>query len=214
MPCGGISPGRPGTDDESNPDFGCFYCNKTTTPENPVDHFVEEWDAFLHGTCIDGFLAHDEGQVVLNHEHSIIRRYSNGCVLTYPTRKNVIGQQETDQEEKTRLEQQLLRYPNDWKLNASEDERGLLEQFIEWVVYEKKMNLHELLRHYDHPSCTNLVLEYVHVDPRALMLEHDSMLKDYVTWTGSSDRDAGNSYAGVLPRRPSKAWLRKLQNRR
>lgn len=60
MPCGGI---RPVTDGAS---YVCFYCN-----EKGCDHFVEEWDAFLHGRCVLPFLKTEEGECVIAHKHHI-----------------------------------------------------------------------------------------------------------------------------------------------
>jgi hypothetical protein len=73
MPCGGIYPlaqhwaaayyGHSAAD-------WCFHCGKT---DPPCTHFVEEWDAYLHGECIDAFLQTDEGRIVLEHGHEVIR---------------------------------------------------------------------------------------------------------------------------------------------
>lgn len=76
MPCGGIYPivnswvapyaaqqMKDGTAD-------CFYCRKT---DPPVTHFCDEWDCYLHADCIDGFLATEEGRIVIAHEHEVIR---------------------------------------------------------------------------------------------------------------------------------------------
>jgi hypothetical protein len=49
----------------------CFHCNRA----DPVpDHFVEEWDAFLHGTCALPFLLTVEGSVVIAHRHNVVIR--------------------------------------------------------------------------------------------------------------------------------------------
>lgn len=73
MPCGGIYPlthhwaaqylGNSAAD-------WCFYCHKA---EPLPTHFVEEWDAFLHGECIDAFLETREGKIVLEHGHEVVR---------------------------------------------------------------------------------------------------------------------------------------------
>jgi hypothetical protein len=60
MPCGGIYPVGPA-------DVPCFLCN-----ESGADHALIEWDAALHGKCVQPFLNTDEGQIVLNHKHWVI----------------------------------------------------------------------------------------------------------------------------------------------
>lgn len=72
MPCGGI---RPVTD---GAEYRCFHCNT-----KGCDHFVEEWDAFLHGSCVVKFLQGEEGELVVNHKHHIqvgdvILQYEDG----------------------------------------------------------------------------------------------------------------------------------------
>ena len=58
MPCGGIYPVE---------DTGiCWRCRKPG-----ADHFVEEWDAYIHETCIIPFLHTDEGEIVVDHKHHI-----------------------------------------------------------------------------------------------------------------------------------------------
>jgi hypothetical protein len=60
MPCGGIYP-------LSFPMVSpCFVCGKEGS-----DHFIEEWDAFIHADCILPFLQTEEGQIVLKHRHEI-----------------------------------------------------------------------------------------------------------------------------------------------
>lgn len=61
MPCGGIYPIS-----DANPAWRCFYCNETG-----CDHFCEEWDCGLHEACVVPFLHTEEGEVVLDHKHSI-----------------------------------------------------------------------------------------------------------------------------------------------
>lgn len=60
MPCGGIYPVA------GMGQYKCFQCDKPG-----CDHFVAEWDAFLHGTCVRPFLETDEGKCVLGHKHHI-----------------------------------------------------------------------------------------------------------------------------------------------
>lgn len=60
MPCGGIYPVSDGAH------YPCWQCN-----EKGSDHFVEEWDAFLHEACIIPFLHTAEGEIVLAHRHYI-----------------------------------------------------------------------------------------------------------------------------------------------
>jgi hypothetical protein len=79
MPCGGIYPLRHPDGSEAHfaaPMLGtsdydaCFYCGKL---DPPCTHFCDEWDCYLHGDCIDAFLATEEGQIVLLHGHEVIR---------------------------------------------------------------------------------------------------------------------------------------------
>jgi len=63
MPCGGIYPCAPMEGER------CFYCGK-----RDCDHYVEEWDGGLHGTCIDDFLKTREGAIVINHKHKVVRK--------------------------------------------------------------------------------------------------------------------------------------------
>jgi hypothetical protein len=62
VPCGGIYPVG-----KDLPEV-CFLCNSPGT-----SHFCEEWDAYLHEDCIDGFLKTPEGQVVARHGHAVVR---------------------------------------------------------------------------------------------------------------------------------------------
>lgn len=62
MPCGGIYPIEASTASA----YPCWACNK-----RGADHFVEEWDAFIHKDCIREFLKNEEGQVVVQHKHLI-----------------------------------------------------------------------------------------------------------------------------------------------
>jgi hypothetical protein len=71
MPCGGIYPltqhfAGPMADADSE----CFQCGQHVPA---VTHFCDEWDCYLHGDCIDAFLASDEGQIVTLHGHEVIR---------------------------------------------------------------------------------------------------------------------------------------------
>lgn len=61
MPCGGIYPIV-----DANPQWLCFYCTKPG-----CDHFCEEWDCGLHAQCVIPFLHTPEGELVLDHKHSI-----------------------------------------------------------------------------------------------------------------------------------------------
>ena len=75
MPCGGIYPVRGSWVEQlPNPpgkvDIRCWQCGKST----PVPtHFCDEWDTFLHAECIDAFLNSEEGRVVMEHGHEVIR---------------------------------------------------------------------------------------------------------------------------------------------
>ncbi len=60
MPCGGIFPVSDGAH------YPCWHCNELGS-----DHFVEEWDAFIHAGCIIPFLHSEEGEIVLAHKHYI-----------------------------------------------------------------------------------------------------------------------------------------------
>lgn len=78
MPCGGVYPVRaPGVADDKPTDgqYDCFFCNKTDpTP----DHFVDEWDAFLHADCVIPFLTStEEGKIVIKHRHEIYIVFPN-----------------------------------------------------------------------------------------------------------------------------------------
>lgn len=66
-PCGGIYP----TDYKQKRADDCFSCGKLS--DSPMS-FVEEWDAFIHDSCIDMFLTGPEGEIVLSHGHEIERR--------------------------------------------------------------------------------------------------------------------------------------------
>ena len=64
MPCGGIYP----IADADKMNLNCFHCRKIG-----ADHELIEWDAFIHGKCIDAFLRTAEGQIVVKHGHAIVR---------------------------------------------------------------------------------------------------------------------------------------------
>lgn len=75
MPCGGIYPltqhfAGPMLD-KTNPYHACFYCGKS---EPTVTHFCDEWDCYLHRKCITPFLKTEEGKIVLEHGHEVIRK--------------------------------------------------------------------------------------------------------------------------------------------
>ncbi len=75
MPCGGIFPIK------AEDWFQCFHCNQVGG-----DHFVEEWDAVLHGQCVLPFLQTEEGRLVLDHGHQIELKTMDGAyVLTNET---------------------------------------------------------------------------------------------------------------------------------
>ena len=66
MPCGGVYFGGPLYPDVWTGE--CISCG-----QGNADHFVDEWDAFIHAECVIGWLQRtEEGQVVLNHAHNII----------------------------------------------------------------------------------------------------------------------------------------------
>ena len=68
MPCGGIWPASPqGLKDFVGPEGRCFHCH-----ELGPDHWVEEWDAFIHGKCVESFLDTDEGDIVISHQHIVL----------------------------------------------------------------------------------------------------------------------------------------------
>lgn len=46
---------------------GCWMCHK-----GGCDHFVIEWDTFIHATCIPKFLMTAEGQCVIDHGHECV----------------------------------------------------------------------------------------------------------------------------------------------
>lgn len=63
MPCGGINPCRPVKGAR------CYQCG---SGEPEPDHFVEEWDAYMHADCVAPFLRTFEGQCVLVHGHEVV----------------------------------------------------------------------------------------------------------------------------------------------
>jgi hypothetical protein len=79
MPCGGIGP----SDSSGMEGYACFYCGKVKHPVTGkvVDHFVEEWDAALHRSCIEPFLITDEGEIMLSHEHDVVVTVPGGETL-------------------------------------------------------------------------------------------------------------------------------------
>lgn len=72
MPCGGIYP-MTGLENER-----CWYCSLVGS-----DHFVEEWDAGIHGACIEKFLKTPEGKIVLSHKHVVIREIEGTTEVLY-----------------------------------------------------------------------------------------------------------------------------------
>ena len=63
MPCGGIWAPEPGSHWLSTK---CWECGQTG-----CELFCDEWDTPLHIKCLGKFLQSDEGQIVINHKHSI-----------------------------------------------------------------------------------------------------------------------------------------------
>jgi hypothetical protein len=39
-------------------------------------HFCHEWDTFIHARCVPRFLASDEGQIVIEHKHTVLLDFS------------------------------------------------------------------------------------------------------------------------------------------
>ena len=39
-------------------------------------HFCHEWDTSIHARCVPRFLATDEGQIVIDHKHTILLDFS------------------------------------------------------------------------------------------------------------------------------------------
>lgn len=87
MPCGGIYYiGKPHNvrvvSDHVDAFRGiheCFHCGKKD-PE--PDHTVIEWDADIHGDCIEPFLLTAEGELVLLHGHPVYRKEADGSITT------------------------------------------------------------------------------------------------------------------------------------
>jgi hypothetical protein len=83
MPCGGIYPIK-GTwvekmYDPNNKMHSCFHCHQW----KPPDLFCDEWDCFLHSECVEGFLKTEEGEVVLDHRHSVTIMKGGKYVVLY-----------------------------------------------------------------------------------------------------------------------------------
>jgi len=86
MPCGGVYFGGP-----LYPDIWtgeCIFCG-----QKDADHFVDEWDAFIHAGCVIPWLRTEEGRLVLEHLHTII------IILDPEERKRLL---ETAQKQKAR----------------------------------------------------------------------------------------------------------------
>jgi len=82
MPCGGIYPIGPGSfqasfRDQDTENCKCWHCNKS---DPPADHFCDEWDCFLHSTCVREFLKTEEGQLVLQHKHAVLVQEADGTI--------------------------------------------------------------------------------------------------------------------------------------
>jgi hypothetical protein len=58
-------------------DSECFYCGKS---DPPVTHFCDEWDSYLHDTCIDAFLLTEAGHIVIKHQHEVIYRIERSWI--------------------------------------------------------------------------------------------------------------------------------------
>ena len=63
MPCGGIYP----VTVKETMVLNCWICGT-----GGADHFIEEWDAYLHYECAGKFLASVEGEIVLSHGHTVV----------------------------------------------------------------------------------------------------------------------------------------------
>ncbi len=70
-PCGGVWPCKP-LKEYISPDWHCFFCHKWEDKDGKLpDHHCEEWDAMLHGGCVEEFLKTDDGKLVIDHNHLI-----------------------------------------------------------------------------------------------------------------------------------------------
>lgn len=97
MPCGGIHPidnDLLGTIRErlDSTQGGCWVCSR-----GGAMHFCHEWDTFIHARCVPRFLATDQGQLVIEHEHTILLDFSleedsaisQMCVFSSPDKLGV-----------------------------------------------------------------------------------------------------------------------------
>jgi hypothetical protein len=67
MPCGGIWPASVENQTGGRAqNLLCWHCNKPK-----VDHCLEEFDSYIHGSCVHMFLRTEEGQIVVEHKHHI-----------------------------------------------------------------------------------------------------------------------------------------------
>jgi hypothetical protein len=73
MPCGGIFPVTVREEYIGDLDARCWQCSHMMAADIPAS-FCEEWDTFLHDRCIDAFLLTEEGRIVIDHGHEIVRR--------------------------------------------------------------------------------------------------------------------------------------------
>ena len=76
MPCGGIHPidnDQLGTIRKhlDPTQGGCCVCSR-----GGAMHFCHEWDTFIHARCVPRFLASDEGQIVIEHKHTVLLDFS------------------------------------------------------------------------------------------------------------------------------------------
>ena len=84
MPCGGIYPIantwiESFPKDETKPEHCCWMCGK-----GGCEHFCDEWDTFIHARCALAFLATEEGQIIIKHEHQVLLDFSKETHATTP----------------------------------------------------------------------------------------------------------------------------------
>ena len=48
-------------------DRDCFACGK-----GYAEHWLEEWDAYIHAGCVPKFLQTEEGAILIAHGHTIL----------------------------------------------------------------------------------------------------------------------------------------------
>ena len=69
-PCGGIYPIKNSSIMQLISFGECFVCGLET---NVNDLWCEEFDTQLHRECLEDFLKMEEGRIVIEHGHDIIR---------------------------------------------------------------------------------------------------------------------------------------------